>query len=76
MNGYLLFCEEMRPELRDENPDISFEDMGRRLGEMWRKLTPSERNSYYAERYDTSGTEDTSGTSDTEDVTEEEDSDG
>jgi hypothetical protein len=29
-----------------ENPDLSFTDIGKRLGEMWRALTDDEKKKY------------------------------
>jgi hypothetical protein len=46
MTGYLRFCQEMRPVLRKADPDISFCDMGKRLGEEWRALSDEEKETY------------------------------
>lgn len=35
-SSYLLFCNEMRPKVKSENPDIKFIDMGKKLSELWK----------------------------------------
>jgi hypothetical protein len=43
---FLSFCQEKRPEVRKEHPGISFKEVGRILGEMWRHLRPAGRRPY------------------------------
>ena len=40
---FALYLQEERPKMQAEHPDISFGDLGKRLGEMWQSLevTPS-----------------------------------
>jgi hypothetical protein len=40
------FVKKIRPEVVKENPDLSFTDIGKRLGEMWRALTDDEKKKY------------------------------
>ena len=45
-NAYMNFVKKIRPEVVKENPDLSFTDIGKRLGEMWRALTDDEKKKY------------------------------
>ena len=45
-NAYMMFCKKTRPEIAKENPDITFVDTGKKLGEMWRALTDDEKKNY------------------------------
>ena len=45
-NAYMMFCKKTRPEIIKENPDITFTDTGKKLGEMWRALTDDEKKKY------------------------------
>ena len=45
-NAYMNFVKKMRPEVVKENPDLSFTDIGKRMGEMWRALTDDEKKKY------------------------------
>ena len=42
----MMFCKKMRPEITKENPDITFTETGKKLGEMWRALTDDEKKEY------------------------------
>ena len=46
MSNYLRFCQSMRPILKEENPDITFCEMGRKLGELWREKSDEEKQEY------------------------------
>jgi hypothetical protein len=43
---YMLFCKKMRPQVVTENPKLSFGEVGRKLGEMWRELSDEEKKKY------------------------------
>eukprot|EP00349_Pseudokeronopsis_sp_Brazil_P003013 CAMPEP_0202956542 /NCGR_PEP_ID=MMETSP1396-20130829/1050_1 /ASSEMBLY_ACC=CAM_ASM_000872 /TAXON_ID= /ORGANISM="Pseudokeronopsis sp., Strain Brazil" /LENGTH=72 /DNA_ID=CAMNT_0049673615 /DNA_START=48 /DNA_END=266 /DNA_ORIENTATION=+ len=43
---YINFCTEQRPKLKAANPDASFGDLGKMLGEQWKKLSDSEKAKY------------------------------
>lgn len=43
---YINFCTTMRPTLKRQNPDISFGEMGMKLGEAWSELTPEKKDNY------------------------------
>ena len=45
-NAYMNFVKKIRPEVVKENPDLSFTDIGKRMGEMWRALTDDEKKKY------------------------------
>ena len=47
-SGYILFCADMRAELKEQNPDASFGQIGRLLGEAW--ASDDERKAEYNER--------------------------
>jgi len=44
--AYLSFCSKMRPILRQENPSLTFGEMGKILGERWQALTEEQRQQY------------------------------
>lgn len=46
VTGYILYSNEHRQQVRDETPDIKFSDTGKKLGEMWKALTPEQRASW------------------------------
>ena len=46
LSGFLLFSRMMRPKVRADDPGISFADMSKRLGELWRGLSDAEKASY------------------------------
>ena len=45
---YFRFCMQRRAQLKRENPQASFADLGRMLGEAWRALTEEERAQFEA----------------------------
>ena len=47
LSSYMLFFTEQRPILVKENPDLTFGEIGRKLGEIWKeKLSPTEKAKY------------------------------
>ena len=42
----MLFSKEHRPKIKEENPDITFGQIGKKLGEMWRALDEKEKQAY------------------------------
>jgi hypothetical protein len=46
MTAFMYFSNEMRPKVKAQNPEMSFGDMGKKLGEMFRALTPEEKRKY------------------------------
>jgi ubiquitin len=43
---YMIFCKKMRPKVVKENPELTFGEVGRKLGEMWRELSDEEKKKY------------------------------
>ncbi|KAK1733637.1 hypothetical protein QTG54_015680 [Skeletonema marinoi] len=46
LTGYMLFAKEMRPVVKEENPEFSFGELGKELGARWRALTDDEKEAY------------------------------
>ena len=46
MSAFMYFSNKMRPKIKAENPAFSFGDLGKRIGELYRALTPSEKEPY------------------------------
>ena len=46
LTGFMLFSKEHRPKLKEEEPDLTFGQIGKRLGEMWRALSDEEKEEY------------------------------
>lgn len=46
-SAYMMFCKAHRPIVVKENPDLTFGEIGRRLGEIWKnELSPAEKAKY------------------------------
>ncbi|KAF8390255.1 hypothetical protein HHK36_024780 [Tetracentron sinense] len=48
MSGFMFFSNSERENLRKSNPGIAFSDMGRALGEKWKKMSAEEKQPYEA----------------------------
>jgi len=46
---YINFCSEWRPKTKAENPDATFGELGKLLGEKWKTLSESEKAKYKKE---------------------------
>lgn len=46
MTSFMLFSQENRERIKKENPGISFGEIGKKLGEEFKKLSPEERAKY------------------------------
>eukprot|EP00548_Thalassiothrix_antarctica_P012618 CAMPEP_0194165840 /NCGR_PEP_ID=MMETSP0154-20130528/1645_1 /TAXON_ID=1049557 /ORGANISM="Thalassiothrix antarctica, Strain L6-D1" /LENGTH=75 /DNA_ID=CAMNT_0038876381 /DNA_START=138 /DNA_END=365 /DNA_ORIENTATION=- len=46
LSGYMKFAKEHRQQVKDENADITFGQIGKKLGEMWRALDDKEKEEY------------------------------
>lgn len=44
--SFVLFSNTVREEVKAANPGLSFTDIGRKLGEMWREMDPNVRKDY------------------------------
>lgn len=45
-NGYLNFCKEKRPEVKEDNPDVSAAKINSILSEMWKELSDDDKAEY------------------------------
>lgn len=48
LSSYMFFANENRDIVRSENPDVTFGQIGRLLGERWKALTPEDKEPYDA----------------------------
>ncbi|KND01708.1 FACT complex subunit POB3 [Spizellomyces punctatus DAOM BR117] len=46
VSAFLLFCKDKRPEVMDENPGLSITEASKKLGELWKSITPDEKKKY------------------------------
>ena len=46
LSGFMKFSQQHRAQVKEENPDISFGEVGRKLGEMWRALSDEEKEAF------------------------------
>lgn len=44
--SFVLFSNTVREQVKEENPGLSFLDLGKKLGEMWREMDPAVRKEY------------------------------
>ena len=54
MPPFGLFTQVKRAQLKKENPDLKFSDLGRKLGEMWKALGEDEKEGYKSRAKDVS----------------------
>ena len=52
MNPYMNFVKRNRDRVVQDNPGMTFTEIGRELGRMWRGLTDEEKESYRCCEYD------------------------
>lgn len=48
LSAYMFFANEQRENVREENPGISFGQVGKLLGERWKALDDKQRGPYEA----------------------------
>ncbi|KAJ5891903.1 Non-histone chromosomal protein 6 [Penicillium subrubescens] len=48
LSAYMFFANDQRDKVREENPGISFGQVGKMLGDKWKALTETERKPYDA----------------------------
>ncbi|KAK0104622.1 Non-histone chromosomal protein 6 [Cadophora gregata] len=48
LSAYMFFANEQRENVRDENPGITFGQVGKVLGERWKALNDKQRTPYEA----------------------------
>ncbi|KAJ6021381.1 Non-histone chromosomal protein 6 [Penicillium herquei] len=46
LSAYMFFANDQRDKVREENPGISFGQVGKMLGDKWKALTDTERKPY------------------------------
>lgn len=46
LSGFMLFSKEHRGKVKEENPEMTFGGLGKKLGEMWRALSDKEKEEY------------------------------
>lgn len=46
LKGFMLFSQQNREKVKKENKDITFGQIGKKLGEMWRALSDKEKEKY------------------------------
>ena len=46
--GYVLFCQEFRPEVKEDNPDLPQVEITKLLAEMWKNLPEEEKEEWKA----------------------------
>ena len=44
--SFVLFSNTVREEVKAANPGLSFIELGRKLGEMWREMDPAVKKDY------------------------------
>ena len=45
-SGYILFCQEERAALKEDNPDLTNQQITKELGKAWKELSEDEQNEY------------------------------
>ena len=46
LSGFMKFSQEHRAAVKEENPELAFGAVGKKLGEMWRALSAKEKAAY------------------------------
>ncbi|KAI9929014.1 Non-histone chromosomal protein 6 [Aspergillus wentii] len=46
LSAYMFFANDMRDKVREENPGISFGQVGKQLGDRWKNLSDADRRPY------------------------------
>ncbi|MBN3297527.1 high mobility group protein B1a [Amia ocellicauda] len=45
-SAFFIFCADFRPKVKGESPGLSIGDVAKRLGEMWNKTAPEDKQPY------------------------------
>ena len=45
-SAYINWSSQMRTKIKKENSDLSFSEVAKKLGEMWKKLSQEEKDKY------------------------------
>ena len=51
LSSYVLFCNDMRPELKLTKPELSFGEMNKALGQMWKEYEDKQKYESVAEEH-------------------------
>lgn len=43
MSSFMFFAKEKRQSIKEQYPDIKITEIGKKLSELWKKLTPEEK---------------------------------
>ena len=43
---YMKFCKQTRAKIVEENPKLTFGEVGRKMGEMWREMSDDEKKKF------------------------------
>jgi hypothetical protein len=43
MSSFMYFAQAKRPEVKQKHPDLKVPEVGKKLSEMWKELTPEEK---------------------------------
>jgi len=46
ITSYMFFSQEKRNEVKNDNPDASFGDLGKIIGNLWKNISPEEKEKY------------------------------
>ncbi|PVU95523.1 hypothetical protein BB561_001772 [Smittium simulii] len=46
LSAYMFFSQEYREKVKKENPDATFGQLGKILGEMWKTMTDEQKKPY------------------------------
>eukprot|EP00039_Didymoeca_costata_P017955 m.331504 g.331504 ORF g.331504 m.331504 type:complete len:127 (+) comp16746_c0_seq1:159-539(+) len=46
MSAFMIYANEVRAEVKEDHPGIGFGELGKKLGELWRGLSDSEKKPY------------------------------
>jgi hypothetical protein len=55
LSGYILFSNSMRNDVKQENPDMKFVDIGKELGKRWKDLSQEDRDEWNSKAKNSSG---------------------
>eukprot|EP00124_Ichthyophonus_hoferi_P004529 Ihof_evm6s511 gene=Ihof_evmTU6s511 len=48
LTAYILFCNDQRPQIRLDHPDMKIPEIGSKLGGMWKALTEEQKIKFTA----------------------------
>jgi len=43
MSSYMYFSQDKRNEVKSNNPDATFTELGKIIGNLWKKISPEEK---------------------------------